>query len=63
MLGAFVNLQLSPPPEAILAGFHKTYLCVGLLTAFATTIFLQLPRDEPRGDAISANKVREEEEL
>ena len=63
VLGAFVNLQLSPPPEAILTGFHKTYLCVGLLTAFATTIFLQLPRDEPRGDAISANKVREEEEL
>ncbi|MDR2614706.1 MAG: multidrug transporter subunit MdtD [Candidatus Accumulibacter sp.] len=46
VLNAFVDLQDLPAPAVILSAFHKTYLCVGLMTAFATSIFFQLPRSE-----------------
>ena len=45
VLNAFVDLQELPDPATILSAFHKTYLCVGLMTAFATGIFFQLPGD------------------
>ncbi|MDR2787135.1 MAG: multidrug transporter subunit MdtD [Candidatus Accumulibacter sp.] len=41
-LNAFVDLQELPNQAMLLSAFHKTYLCVGLMTAFATGIFFQL---------------------
>ncbi|MDR0378872.1 MAG: multidrug transporter subunit MdtD [Candidatus Accumulibacter sp.] len=46
VLNAFVNLQDLPDQAAILSAFHKTFLCVGLMTAFATGIFFQLRGSE-----------------
>lgn len=63
VLGAFIDLRHLPDPVAILAAFRKTYLCVGLMAAFATGIFLQLQRDTPRGTPLETHKIREDDEL
>ena len=63
VLGAFVDLRDLPDPAAILAAFRKTYLCVGLMAAFATGIFMQLQREEPRGAPLETRKIREDDEL
>jgi EmrB/QacA subfamily drug resistance transporter len=48
VLNTFVDLQQLPDPATVLSAFHKTYLCVGLMTVFAAGIFFQLPRSEIR---------------
>ena len=61
LLGAFVDLRELPGQPEILAAFHKTYLCVGLMAAFAAGIFMQLQRDERASPA--PGKIREDDEL
>jgi EmrB/QacA subfamily drug resistance transporter len=58
VLNAFVDLQERPDPATILLAFHKTYLCVGLMTSFAAGIFFQLPvvRDQGSGIRSKLNK-------
>ena len=45
LLGSFVDLHNLPDSPALLGAFHKTYLCVGLMSAFAAAIFMQLKRE------------------
>ncbi|MDR1934989.1 MAG: MFS transporter, partial [Candidatus Accumulibacter sp.] len=63
VLGAFVDLQEMPDRAAILSAFHKTYLCVGLMAAFAAGIFFQLQRGQPPGAPLETRKIREDDEL
>jgi EmrB/QacA subfamily drug resistance transporter len=63
VLNAFAPSQALANEAAMLSAFHKTYLCVGLMTAFAASIFFQLQRDEPRATPIERRKIREDDEL
>lgn len=63
VLGTFVDMRDLPEPPVILAAFHKTYLCVGLMAAFASGIFVQLRRDEPGGRPPIKRRIREDDEL
>lgn len=54
LLGGFVDLRTLPGEALILAAFHKTYLCMGVMAILAAGIFMQLRRDE--GSAVSREK-------
>jgi len=62
LLGGFVDLNNLPDSQALLAAFHKTYLCVGLMSAFAAAIFMQLKRETAHGETSSKSRLREDDE-
>ena len=66
LLGGFVNLRELPEQALILDAFHKTYLCVGLMSMFAAAIFFQLRRVETPpvpAEETNADKIREDDDL
>ncbi|MDR2112785.1 MAG: multidrug transporter subunit MdtD [Candidatus Accumulibacter sp.] len=63
VLGAFVDLQEMPERATILSAFHKTYLCVGLMTTLAAGIFFQLRGDQPPSAPLETRKIREDDGL
>lgn len=62
LLGGFVDLHNLPDSPALLSAFHKTYLCIGLMSAFAAAIFMQLKRETPHGETSSKGRLREDDE-
>jgi hypothetical protein len=61
-LNAFAPAQALADPSTMLSAFHKTYLCVGLMAAFAAGIFFQLQRGKPHGARIERRKIREDDD-
>ncbi len=61
LLGGFVDLRNQPDSQVLLGAFHKTYLCVGLMTAFAAAIFMQLKRETCQGKEDLPPRSREDD--
>ena len=61
LLGSFVDLHNLPDSPALLGAFHKTYLCVGLMAAFAAAIFMQLKRETRPGKDDLPPRSREDD--
>ena len=61
LLSGFVDLRESPGQGVILDAFHKTYLCVGMMGAFATAIFMQL-NPAAMGRSVQGEKIREDDD-
>ena len=47
LLTGFTDFTVGPEGRDTLAAFHKTFVCVGFMTAAAAWIFAQLSHAEP----------------
>ena len=61
LLGGFVDLRRISDTPALIGAFHKTYLCVGLMSAFAAGIFMQLQLSASHSKAAPAAHLRDDD--